>query len=198
MPAVNSFRYSAAAGLIGMTLLSGCSSMPQGVFPMHDLSRVPAPGTGTYNLPGNYYGTTPTGQTPTGQALGGQTSMGQTPSGQAVSGQPGSFGGAVASSGGLQPLSGSLPTTNLVANSNSNANSNPFSNSTPVQPAQFTSIDSQPSAMNPVQTAGYTASSQSTGGFGTQTFSAGRFDDAQSNAQSTSRDQPSNSSLSWK
>ncbi len=185
MTVVNSLRY-VALGLTGMTLLAGCTSMPQGVFPMQNMSRVPAPGTGTYNLPGNYYGAAPA----TGQALSGQTPSGQALPGQPLSSQPNRFGSEIAVSGGQQPLPGSLPTTDLVANSSAN--------SSMVQPAQFNRYVSQPAAAGPVQTAGYSAMNQPPGGFSSQTLSAGRFDSSQQNAASNNVPMPSDTTLNWK
>ena len=70
--------------------LSGCQSWSGGTFPLQSQTRVPPPGTGTYQLPNGYYNNT-SAPAPTGQAM-----------------QTGSTSGQ-----GLP--NGVLPTTNLVA-----------------------------------------------------------------------------------
>lgn len=94
--------YSIACSMI---FLCGCQTWSNGGYPLQNVSRVPPPGTGTYQLPNGYYNNT-TAVSPSGQVMT-----------------------ASATSDGLRPASGGLPTTTL----------NDFGNArSQVQQAQFT------------------------------------------------------------
>lgn len=77
-----------AASIVGLCL-TGCQSWQAGGFPMQNGTRVPPPGTGTYQLPNGYYNNSTSSLVP------------QTPPLQAVAGN-------------MRPASGALPTTDMV------------------------------------------------------------------------------------
>ena len=76
---------------LAVVSLCGCQSWSPGGFPLQNMSRVPPPGTGTYQLPNGYYNNNTSATTPSGQVM------------------------TAGATGGLRPAQGALPTTNLAA-----------------------------------------------------------------------------------
>lgn len=92
-------KHLMGAALIAVAVgLSGCQAWPGANFPVQNTTRVPPPGTGTYNLPGGYYNKT-SSLAPNSQQLQANNAT------------------------GLRSGGGSLPTTTLTNNSFASANS---------------------------------------------------------------------------
>jgi hypothetical protein len=70
--------------------LCGCQTWSNGAYPLQNVSRVPPPGTGSYQMPNGYYNNGTAALSPTGQVTA-----------------------ASANVSGLRPASGGLPTTTL-------------------------------------------------------------------------------------
>lgn len=61
-PLLRRSRFLVFCLLLGGPVMVGCQSWNAGGFPLDNMSRVPPPGTGTYQLPGGYYNGGTTGQ----------------------------------------------------------------------------------------------------------------------------------------
>lgn len=139
--------------------ICGCQTWAPGAFPMQNPSRVPPPGTGTYQLPSGYYNST----------------SASNPSGSGMT--------ASSAGSGLRKVEGGLPTTDLAAapQISKEASSNEAS-SNEVQPAQFTapaarsSADSLPRAQSaaPVASAQFTSGAES--GWSSAGYQAGQYE----------------------
>ncbi len=119
--------------LIAVSLsFSGCQSWQGAAFPLPNATRVPPPGTGTYQLPSGYYNNNSTSSLPVGSPA---TQLAGT-------------------SSGLTPGSGMYPTTNMPA---TNLVQPHFATS-PVASPNFQATGSNVAATGGVSTASFTAS----------------------------------------
>ncbi len=122
-------RSAAWCCAVAAIAVSGCQTWAPTGFPLQNMSRVPPPGTGTYQMPNGYYNNT-SAVAPNGQVM------------------------TASSNSGLRPASGALPTTNLAANSSAasgatvvNRYTESPNNSGGVQTAQFTAPTNTGGAM---------------------------------------------------
>lgn len=99
---------------LSLTAMCGCQTWSTGGYPLQNVSRVPPPGTGTYQLPNGYYNNNTTAVAPNGQVMTASTNT-----------------------GGLRPASGGLPTTTLAGFSASQNQVQPAQFTQPPSASQF-------------------------------------------------------------